>query len=157
MTMTSDNPLARGRGVVALARQALKLGDRIPLSFVVLAGRLAIAHVFWKSAQTKLASWQVTQQLFAWEYQVPLLDPNVAAVLATAAEFAGAVMLAFGVFARLGALMLLGVVAVIQLFVFPGHWGEHLTWAALLALVVARGAGTFSVDHLADRYYRRMG
>ena len=156
MTMISEHPLASGRGLVASVRRVFKLGDRIPLSFVLLAGRVAGAHVFWKSAQTKLASWQVTQQLFAYEYQVPLLDPNTAATLATAAELAGAVMLAFGVFARPGALMLLGVVAVIQLFVFPGHWGEHLMWAALLGLVVARGAGTFSVDHLADRYFRRM-
>lgn len=156
MSMTSELPMG-GRNLVALARQGIRLGDAVPLSLVQLAARIAVANVFWSSAQTKLASWQVTQQLFAYEYQVPLLDPNHAALLATAAELAGAVMLAFGVFARLGALMLLGVVAVIQLFVFPGHWGEHLAWAALLALIVARGAGTFSVDFLADRILRRVG
>ena len=133
----------------------LGLAERIPLSVVQLAGRLAVAHVFWNSAQSKLASWQVTQQLFAMEYQVPLIPPEIAAPLATATELCGAVLVAIGLFTRIGALALLGVVAVIQLFVFPGHWGEHLLWASLLLLLLARGAGAFSLDHLAHRFFTR--
>lgn len=155
MTMTNTMQLPGHHGIVARLRGALKLADAFPLSVVQLAGRIAVGHVFWQSAQTKLASWPVTLQLFAFEYRIPVLDPAVAAPLATAAELTGAVLLLLGLFARLGSLMLLGVVATIQIFVYPDHWGEHLMWAALLLLVFARGAGVFSLDFIADRFLRR--
>lgn len=81
------------------------------------------------------------------------MPPDIAAPLATATELAGAVMLFLGLFARAGALALLGVVAVIQLFVYPQSWGEHLLWASLLLLIVIRGAGTFSIDGLVKRAF----
>ena len=149
MTMTHDMRVPTRRSIVARYGDLLRLADAIPLSLVQLAGRVAVAHVFWQSAQTKLASWPVTLQLFALEYQVPLLDPAVAAPLATAAEITGSILIFFGLFARFGALMLLGVTATIQIFVYPGHWAEHLLWASLLLLILARGAGAISLDHLA--------
>lgn len=155
MTMTQSMPISAGRGPVALYRKAIGLADAIPLSLVQLAARLAVAHVFWQSAQTKLASWPVTLQLFAFEYHLPILPPDVAAPLATAAELSGAVLLFLGLFARLGSLMLLGVVATIQIFVFPENWGEHLLWASLLGLILARGAGVISLDYLASRFFGR--
>jgi putative oxidoreductase len=153
MTMTHEMRVTARRGIVARYRDALRLADSIPLSLVQLAGRVAVAHVFWQSAQTKLASWPVTLQLFALEYRVPLLDPSVAAPLATAAEITGSILLLFGLFARFGALMLLGVTATIQIFVYPGHWVEHLLWASLLLLILARGAGAISLDHLAIKLF----
>jgi putative oxidoreductase len=141
------------RQIAGLAQQFARLADRIPLSLVQLAARFAVAHVFWASAQTKLASFQVTEQLFAYEYQLPLLDPAFAARLATATELAGSIVLAFGLFSRIGALMLLGVTAVIQIFVFPLNWPDHFLWASLLLLVLARGGGVFSADHLICRYF----
>jgi putative oxidoreductase len=140
--------------IATLYRGVFGLADRIPLALVQLASRLAVAHVFWNSAQSKLASWPVTQQLFAMEYHLPLLSPEIAAPLATATELGGAVFLALGLFSRLASLALLGVVAVIQLFVFPGNWGEHSVWASLLLLILARGAGTVSLDHLATKVFR---
>ena len=139
--------------LVPLYGKALSLASAFPMPLVQLAARFAIANVFWNSAQSKLASWPVTLQLFRMEYQVPLLPPDLAAPLAAATELSGAVLLALGLFSRLAALALLGVVAVIQLFVFPGNWGEHLLWASLLLLIVAKGAGMFSLDHLAARWF----
>ena len=154
MTSTTLSPgSTSGNPVVALYGGLLNLAEKIPLSIAQLASRVAVAHVFWNSAQSKLASWPITQQLFAMEYQVPILPPDIAAVLATAAELGGAVLLFLGLFARLGALALLGVVAVIQLFVFPGSWGEHLLWASLLFFILSRGAGNISIDYLARRYF----
>ena len=154
MTSSTLSPgSTRGNPVVALYGGLLNLAEKIPLSIAQLASRVAVAHVFWNAAQSKLASWPITQQLFAMEYQVPILPPDIAAVLATAAELGGAVLLFLGLFARLGALALLGVVAVIQLFVFPGSWGEHLLWASLLFFILSRGAGNISIDYLARRYF----
>jgi putative oxidoreductase len=147
----------RARAPLAAYAALLRLAERIPLSVVQLAGRVAIFHVFWNSAQSKLASWPVTLQLFTLEYRVPLLPPDVAAVLATAAELGGAILIILGLFTRFAALALLGLVAVIQLFVFAGNWAEHLLWASLLLLFVARGAGAFSLDHLALRFLTRTG
>ena len=138
--------------VVPLFKGLIGLANRIPLSLVQLAARLSVAHVFWNSAQSKLASWPVTQQLFAMEYHVPLLPPDVAAPLATATEFAGSVLLTVGLLSRGAALALLGVVAVIQLFVFPENWGEHALWASLLLLIVARGPGVLSLDWIVKHY-----
>jgi putative oxidoreductase len=137
--------------LTGLVRKALAVADAIPLSINQLAARLAIANVFWNSAQSKLMSWPVTLQLFAMEYRVPLLPPEIAAPLATATELTGSVLILLGLFTRLGALALLGIVAVIQIFVYPGHWGEHLLWASLLGLLIARGAGVVSLDELGRR------
>lgn len=154
MTYTTLNPgFSSSNPVIAMYGGLLNLAEKIPLSIAQLASRVAVAHVFWNSAQSKLASWPITQQLFAMEYQVPILPSDIAAVLATAAELGGAVLLFIGLFARLGALALLGVVAVIQLFVFPGSWGEHLLWASLLFFILSRGAGNISIDYLARRYF----
>ncbi|WP_240547116.1 DoxX family protein [Mesorhizobium tianshanense] len=142
-------------GLVGFYRRIIKLPERIPLSLVQLASRIAVAHVFWQSAQTKLASWPVTLQLFANEYNLPFVDPSIAAPLATTAEITGSVLLFLGLLSRLGALMLLGVVSVIQIFVFPENWAEHLLWASLLSLVLARGAGAFSFDRLVDWAFAR--
>jgi putative oxidoreductase len=133
--------------------RAVGLVEHIPMSAVQLASRLAVAHVFWNSAQSKLASWPVTLQLFTMEYHVPILPPEIAAPLATATELCGSILLILGLFSRLAAVALLGVVTTIQLFVFPGNWGEHSVWASLLLLILARGAGAVSLDHLAMRLF----
>jgi putative oxidoreductase len=149
MTMTQHLPAAGFANLVIRYRRLIGIADAIPLSLIQLAGRIAVAHVFWQSAQTKLASWPVTIQLFAFEYRLPVIDPAIAAPLATGAELVGSVLLFFGFFARFGALILLGVTATIQIFVFPGHWAEHLVWASILLLILARGPGKISIDKIA--------
>ena len=151
MTMPSRTSPSPG----TLYCRAVGLAERIPFSIVQLAARVAVAHVFWSSAQSKLASWPITIQLFAMEYRLPILPPEIAAPLATAAELTGAVLLFFGLLTRFGALILLGVTATIQVFVYPGHWAEHLMWTSALLLLLARGAGRISVDHAAKTFFRR--
>ena len=50
-----------------------------------LAIRVWVANIFWKSGMTKIGSWDSTVALFTYEYHVPLLAPEMAAFLATAA------------------------------------------------------------------------
>ncbi|MBZ9764764.1 DoxX family protein [Mesorhizobium sp. CA8] len=151
MIAVSDHSPSGVAGLVGLYRRVIKLPEHVPFSLVQLAARVAVAHVFWQSAQSKLASWPVTLQLFANEYNLPFIDPSIAAPLATTAEITGSVLIFFGLFSRLAALMLLGVVSVIQIFVYPENWAEHLLWASLLLLVLTRGAGMFSLDYIAER------
>src|SRR5206468_5487568 len=133
---------------VAAYGKLLGLADRIPLSLVQLATRLAVAHVFWTSAQSKLASWPVTIQLFAMEYRLPLLPPQIAATLGTAAELTGSILIFLGLFTRIGALILMAVVAMIQILVYPENWPDHILWTSGLLLLLARGAGVISLDHI---------
>ncbi|NRP69414.1 hypothetical protein ILFOPFJJ_00280 [Ensifer psoraleae] len=157
MTTMRATPISISRTIYRLHDTVVEWTTALPLSIVQFASRVAVAEVFWQSAQTKLASWPVTLQLFAFEYRLPLLDPGLAALMATAAELSGAAMLGLGLLARLASLMLLGVVATIQIFVYPDHWVEHLMWTSLLMLILSRGAGVFSVDHLVARRIRAGG
>src|SRR5438034_9768861 len=90
------------------ARTLIEIAGRVLrwLEFVSplvdLAVRLYVANVFWKSGLTKISSWDTTIQLFTYEYRVPVLSPEVAAVLATAVELGGSVLLALGFASRLG-------------------------------------------------------
>jgi putative oxidoreductase len=87
-----------------------------------------------------------TYQLFEYEYALPLIPPEAAARMATVSEHLFPLLLVLGLCTRLSALALLGMTAVIQLFVYPSAWPTHLSWAALLLPLVARGAGAISLD-----------
>lgn len=125
--------------------------ERVPLWPLQTLARIGVGGIFLNSARLKLQSWEITLQLFRDIYQVPLLPVELAARLATAVEMGGAILLLAGLFSRLATLPLLGVVAVIQIFVFPGAWAEHATWTALLLIVLFRGPGPLSIDYLLSR------
>jgi len=127
------------------------LAERIPYSVIALASRIAVADVFWRSGQTKVSGFTIREEtlyLFREEYKVPLLPPDLAAYLSTIGEHVFPILLFFGLASRLSALGLFGMTMVIQLFVVPGGWPEHILWLALLTLIIARGPGAISLDHL---------
>jgi putative oxidoreductase len=130
------------------ARDALQ---RIPYSLLALLARFATFIVFWRSGSVKLDDWAGTVSLFETEYQVPVLSPLLAAQLATAMELGGSVLVLAGLGTRAVTLALLGMVAVIQLFVYPQAWPTHIQWVAFMALLVARGPGMLSLDALIER------
>jgi putative oxidoreductase len=119
---------------------------RFPLPAIQVLFRLAIASVFLKAGLAKLASWELTVQLFADEYRVPALPPELAATLASSVEIGCSILLILGLGTRLATLPLLGMIAVIQTFVYPGAYAEHLTWASILLFLLTRGAGVLSLD-----------
>jgi putative oxidoreductase len=122
--------------------------QRLPLPLIQLLFRLAIAAVFLKGGLTKTANWMLTVQLFAEEYQVPVLPPEIAAMLAVTFEFGCSILLALGLATRLATLPLLGMLAVIQTFVYPNAWSDHLTWGSILLFLLTRGGGALSLDRL---------
>ena len=122
--------------------------QRLPLPLIQLLFRLAIAAVFLKGGLTKTANWMLTVQLFADEYQVPILPPEIAAMLSVTFEFGCSILLALGLATRLATLPLLGMLAVIQTFVYPNSWSDHLTWGSILLFLLTRGAGAISLDRL---------
>lgn len=150
MTAAPTAPMSLARPV-EIARDLRSRLAAFPMSVIELGLRVGVGMVFWKSAMTKLASWDITIQLFADEYALPVLPPEVAAYMGTTVEILGAVLLILGLGARFGALALLGLTATIQLLVYPENWPDHLFWASALLLVLTRGAGKLSLDHVIAR------
>jgi putative oxidoreductase len=134
--------------------RAIQALDCVPYALLAVPLRLAVATVFWNSAMAKLANWETTLSLFSEEYNVPLLPPELAAYLATSIELTTPLLLVLGFLTRPTALILLGMVAVIEIFVYPLAWPTHLQWAAMLLVLLCRGAGALSLDHL---LWRRFG
>ncbi|AJZ56085.1 doxX family protein (plasmid) [Paraburkholderia fungorum] len=95
---------------------------------------------------TKLASWDTAVALFTDEYRLPLLPPEVAAYIAVSIELTSPVLLALGLLTRPTAAVLLGMTTVIEIFVYPQAWPTHIQWAAMLLVLLARGAGRLSLD-----------
>jgi putative oxidoreductase len=129
--------------------QALHALQRIPNDLIALIARVSIAAVFWQSGQTKVDGWMLSDNalyLFENEYKLPLISPWLAAHLAAFAEHVFPVLLVFGLASRFAALALLAMTLVIQLFVYPGAWPTHGTWAACLLFIAARGPGVVSLD-----------
>lgn len=128
-----------------------QIAEQIPYSALALVSRIAVATVFWRSGQTKVAGLSLRPEtfvLFREEYKVPLLPPDVAAYMATTAEHIFPILLVIGLATRLSAMGLLLMTAVIEIFIYPDGWPEHILWAALLLSIIARGAGAKSLDYL---------
>jgi len=145
---SSMSPLER----VAAVLEGL---SRFPAAILPFLLRLSIAAVFWHSGMTKIASWDTTVALFRDEYMVPILPPGLAASLAASVELTCPVLLVLGLASRLATLPMLGMTFVIEAFVYPEQWIEHLMWASILLLILTRGPGTLSLDHLLARKFLR--
>lgn len=150
-------------------QRVIALFEKIPHSLIAFIARFSIAAVFWRSGQTKVEGFAIdlvsgtfqfdnphladsTIPLFSSEYNLPLIPPDVAAYMATFSEHFFPVLILLGLATRFSALALLGMTLTIQLFVYPDAYPVHGTWAAILLLLMARGPGVLSIDHLIARY-----
>jgi putative oxidoreductase len=135
----------------------IRLFEYIPYWLVALLGRLSIGLTFWNSGRTKVDGWNIfsvndkTLFLFREEYKVPVLPPELAALFAQMAEHILPVALILGIGSRFAALGLFAMTLVIQIFVYPGSYVLHGTWAAILLMLAAQGAGAVSLDHVIAR------
>lgn len=149
----SDASMDAGRRLAGLTRSIVRL-LQAPASLVDLAVRLVVAHVFFKAGLTKVGSWDTTLALFEYEYDVPILSPELAAVLGTGIELVVPVLLVLGLGSRFAALMLFvfNIVAVIS---YPdlGAAGlrDHQMWGLLLLVTMTHGPGALSLDRLIAR------
>ena len=147
-------------GAHARFAQAL---DRLQ-SLLLLGTRCYVGWQFTKSGWLKFTSWETTLSLFRDEYHVPLLPPELAAVLGTCGELGFPILLYLGLFARLGALgtLFVNVMAVIsyrQVLLsegFEAALGNHILWGFMLLVVLVFGAGQFSLDAWLERRRARQ-
>lgn len=148
---TAVRPGALPRAIDAVIQRL----NAVPYWLLALPLRLAIATVFWNSGMTKLADWNAALYLFVNEYHVPLVPPHIAAELSASIELSTPPLLVLGLLTRPAAAVLLGMTTVIEVFVYPESWPTHIQWAAMLLVLLCRGAGAVSLDHLAAGWWRR--
>ena len=131
----------------------------LPDAALLLLDRVAVAAIFFLSGRTKVQGLftikDSTYELFRSEYALPLIPPELAAQMAAAAEHVFPLLLVLGLGTRGAALALLGMTAVIEIFVYPDAWPTHLSWAALLLPLVAKGGGNWSLDQVTGNWRAR--
>jgi len=137
------------------ARLVRRASALVPDALLLLIARLGIASVFFLSGRTKVDGLihitDSTYELFRTEYALPLVPPEIAAVAATWSEHVFSILLVLGLFTRFSALALFTMTLVIEVFVYPDAWPTHLSWAAILLPLMARGGGVWSIDALLGR------
>ena len=141
--------------MINLLEKSIALAERFPLPVLQFLFRFSIGYEFWNSGLGKIQSWQPTIALFTNEFRVPVLPPEVAATLAATVELTCPPLLFFGLATRLATLPMLGVVFVIQTFVYPDLWHIHLMWATILVYILTQGPGPISLDHYIAKSYQR--
>jgi putative oxidoreductase len=127
-------------------RAGVQALDAAPYDILALIARAATFSVFWRSGTQKLSDWSATLALFRDEYHTPLLPPDVAAYTAATLEIGCSSLILVGLMTRVSTLLLLGMTATIQIFIYPDAWPTHIQWLAFMAVLVLRGPGRLSLD-----------
>src|SRR2546429_4857929 len=141
-------------GFFRIVQRTLGALNCIPYGPIALSARVVPAAVFWQAGQTKVAGWHLKPSaiaLFQNEYQLPLIDPTIVAYASAFSEHFFPILLVIGLATRFSALALLFMTAVVEIFVYPDAWPTHGVWATCFLLVIARGPGALSLDHLIAR------
>ncbi len=138
-------------GPLGLVERILTLLNKAPFSLIILVARCATFSVFFRSGLVKISDWNATLMLFQDEYKVPILPPNIAATMAASMELGLSWFVLLGLFTRVGVLGYFGMIFVIQTFVYPMAWPDHIQWTGFMIFILCRGPGKFSLDHLIGR------
>ncbi len=123
--------------------------DKFFTPILMMVIRLWIAKIFFYSGLTKISSWSTTIYLFKNEYKVPVIPPEIAALISTFFELSCPIMLVIGLATRLATLPLLAMVVVIQLTY--ADMSDHFYWMTLLSVLFLHGPGSLSLDCIIRR------
>jgi len=168
LKLSRPTPSLSARGA-RLITSVTAVFSRIPEGAIKLLARFSLALTFWLSGQTKIEGlvldpigrniqlgWprisDSALELFRSEYALPVIAPDLAALLAATAEHVFPLLLLAGLATRLSASALLVMTVVIQVFVYPNAYPTHGLWAALLLYLMARGPGAVSLDRVIARH-----
>jgi len=152
---TSHDALPQSTGLYAALNATREWLGRFPISILQLGMRIGVGMVFFNAGVLKYKSFEFAVKLFEDEYKVPILAPAVAARIAMINELTTSILLFVGLATRLVTLPLLGMISVIQIFVYPNAWPDHVLWGSVLVFLLTRGPGPFSIDYLIERYWIR--
>jgi len=142
-------PQKSPRSGVATIREWL---GRFPLSILQLGMRIGVGMVFFKAGLLKYQSFEFAVKLFEDEYKLPFLAPAVGARMAMINELTTSTLLFLGLATRLVTLPLFGMISVIQIFVYPNAWPDHILLGSTLLFLLTRGPGVLSTAYMIQRY-----
>jgi len=123
----------------------------IPHDLIALIARIGIGTTFFRSGLTKIEGFALKSStffLFENDYKLPLVPPEIAAYMGTAAELTMPLLLWSGLLTRFAALSLLIMTLVIEIFVYPNAFDTHGVWAVCLLYLLKFGPGALSLDRL---------
>jgi putative oxidoreductase len=149
---TSEDALSHRWAPLAWFFAAREWLGRFPLPILQLGMRFGVGLVFFNAGLLKYKSFEFAIKLFEDEYKVPILAPAVAARIAMINELTTSTLLFLGLATRFATLPLLGMISVIQIFVYPSAWPDHVLWGSILIFLLTRGPGSLSLDCLIERY-----
>ncbi|MFT3741669.1 MAG: DoxX family protein [Gammaproteobacteria bacterium] len=140
--------------IIGRLRQLLNQGLDFLAPLGQFSARVWIAYIFFTAGLVKIQSWVTTETLFTYEYQVPLLPPVMAAVLATGAELLLPVLVVLGLGGRF-IYVVLFVYNAIAVASYPYLWTtaglpgllQHLNWGLLIMMLMFFGSGKISLDY----------
>ena len=148
----------------------------IPYALVAIVLRLVMARVFFLDGQTRIDGPLVpinlhgfdfsfvlplqvkaeTFGLFITRYAAVPIPPAFGAYLLSAAEVILPICLALGFATRFAALGMLVMTALIQTYVMPDAlWSVQVYWVVMLLVLLSRGPGQISIDHIIRVIARR--
>ena len=154
---TTEHVIPQGWAPRAWFVSAREWLGHFPLSIIQLLMRVGVGAVFFNAGLLKYNSFEFAVKLFEEEYKVPVLAPAVAARMAMFNELTFSTLLFLGLGTRLATLPLLGMITVIQIFVYPQAWTDHVLWGSILIFLLTRGPGALSLDHLIERHLAKRG
>lgn len=152
---TAPNTLSDATALPRVGRSLRGFVSTVPSSpaaIVLLAARLWMAEIFFRSGLLKARSFSSAQFLFAEVHPVPLLSPLAVALLATTIELVASAMFALGLLVRLAALPMLAMTLIIQSVVGAQDLSvpqkEHYYLMFICMFMITLGVGRYSLDHL---------
>lgn len=144
--------------LIGFARQAIDQIDCWLAPLFDLCLRFYVGWQFLKSGWLKLSDWESTLVLFENEYHVPVVSPQVAAIMGTGGELLLPLLLCLGLAARFGAAGLF-VVNAMAVIAYPElselGLADHVLWGCLLLVTIFHGPGRWSLDHWLQPLWRR--
>ncbi|MBS0271197.1 MAG: DoxX family membrane protein [Proteobacteria bacterium] len=118
-----------------------------PLWFFYI--RYWLAEVFFKSGLVSISDWENNINLFKYEFNVPLISPELAAYLSTAVELICPVLLILGLGTRFAALAIFFTALSIELTYI--HHLDHILWMLASSLLILKGGEKISIDYLLSK------
>ena len=166
----------RSRSIVGLLVDGfVSMCSLVPYALIALGLRLLMARVFFFDGQSKITGSLLSFDLYNFNFSMILpmqvkaetfnafltaypplaIPPMIAAYALTYTEFALPILLVLGFATRFAAVGLL-LVTTMQFYLMPaGLWTAQVYWAAILLVLVSRGAGQLSIDHIIRLVARR--
>jgi putative oxidoreductase len=149
--------------LLGIAACKIRMAETYLAPLVLLAIRLHVGLVFWRSGMTKFANLDSARTLFEYEYlplwqenhvknilgldiPFPVPDAGFASMSATMAELTFAPLLMLGLGSRMAAFGIFMLALTVDMFVYPGMV-EHDYWFLTMAVIIALGPGKISADY----------